>query len=345
MQDDRNDREPGNVPDGDNAERDVLGALISAVGKRPEPPADAHEQIFAAAHHAWRNNVTARQRRRWLYAAATITAVGLSVALVVELLPQNAGPIIAATDVVQGDVRIRTPADTNWRAITQIDTRLTAGTRLRSTANGRIGLTLAGTASLRVDAGSELLLANDREIVLTAGTIYLDTGANADDRGFLVTTDYGSVRDIGTQFEVHADASSFRVRIREGTVELDTGAATGIIGNAGEQLAINPGSGIERDFFAPFDRRWEWVATLASAPETQGQPLMSFLSWVARETGRQLRFDAPVTETRARATILHGSAQNLRPLQALDLLMTTTDLDYALIGDGVILIGPRGTGF
>jgi ferric-dicitrate binding protein FerR (iron transport regulator) len=277
-------------------------------------------------------------------AAATIAVVGLSIALLVELLPQSGGPAIASTDIVQGDVRIRTPEDANWRGITQSDTRLAAGTRLRSTANGRIALTLAGTASLRVDAGSELLIANEREIVLTAGTIYLDTGANADDQGFVVTTGYGSVRDIGTQFEVHADPNLFRVRIREGTVELDTDAATAAIGNAGEQLAINPGSGLERGFFAPFDRRWEWVATLASAPDTEGQPLLLFLEWVARETGRELRFDAQVTETRARATILHGSAQNLRPLEALDLMMSTTDLDYVLLGDGVILIGPRGTG-
>jgi hypothetical protein len=156
MQDDRNDRGPGNAPAGEDAERDVLGALISAAGKRPEPPADAHEQILSAAHQAWLDSVRRRQHRRWSYAAAaTIAVVGLSIALLVELLPQSGGPAIASTDIVQGDVRIRTPEDANWRGITQSDTRLAAGTRLRSTANGRIALTLAGTASLRVDAGSE----------------------------------------------------------------------------------------------------------------------------------------------------------------------------------------------
>jgi len=56
----------------------------------------------------------------------------------------------------------------------------------------------------------------------------------------------------------------------------------------------------------------------------------------------QPRFDAPVTETRARTVILHGSADNLAPLEALDAMLSTTDFDYELGEDGVILIRPRG---
>ncbi len=77
------------------------------------------------------------------------------------------------------------------------------------------------------------------------------------------------------------------------------------------------------------------------APDTEGQPLLQFLTWVARETGRQLMFDEPATEAQARSVILHGKAANLPPLEALDLLLSTTDLEYVLPSDQVIFIRRR----
>jgi hypothetical protein len=49
-------------------------------------------------------------------------------------------------------------------------------------------------------------------------------------------------------------------------------------------------------------------------------------------------FERPEIERKASSTILHGSIRNLAPLEALSVMLATTDLEYALPDDGTILI-------
>lgn len=345
MHDDRNDSGPGGTQPRANGKRDALGSLISAVGRRPAPPKDAYDEVFAAAHSAWQRKLRARTQRRWAYAlAATIAMLAVGAGLIVQLIPGDSAPIVATTGIVQGEVLVLRPGDDDWQPLRSMTDPIVAGTQLRTTVNGRLALTLAGDASLRLDADSIVTVAAAQQIDLATGTIYVDAGADAATEPFSVTTRFGTVRDIGTQFEVATLDDALRVRVREGAVELTAQTAvTPLRGSAGEQISLAITGSAERSPFSPFDPQWAWVETLAGTPEVEGQSLLLFLSWVARETGRELRFDAPVTETRARTVILHGSAANLSPLEALDVMLATTDLDYTLRSDGVILISPRGS--
>jgi hypothetical protein len=72
---------------------------------------------------------------------------------------------------------------------------------------------------------------------------------------------------------------------------------------------------------------------MAQAPEIDGRPATELFAWVARETGRRLRYASPEVEQRAATVILHGNIRHLAPLAALDAMLATTDLEYALIGD------------
>jgi hypothetical protein len=62
------------------------------------------------------------------------------------------------------------------------------------------------------------------------------------------------------------------------------------------------------------------------------------LTWVARETGRAVRFASPDIERKAGTTILHGNIRHLAPLEALSVMLATTDLEYTLPDDATILI-------
>ena len=69
---------------------------------------------------------------------------------------------------------------------------------------------------------------------------------------------------------------------------------------------------------------------------------MSFLlDWVARETGKEVRFAEPALVRKANTTILHGDIGDLAPLDALALMLATTDLEHAILDDGTILIRLR----
>ena len=70
-------------------------------------------------------------------------------------------------------------------------------------------------------------------------------------------------------------------------------------------------------------------------------PVTELLNWVARETGRSIRFQDAEVKRRAAATILHGSIRHLAPLDALTIMLATTDLDYVELADGTLLIQSR----
>lgn len=342
MHDEPQDREQGSGVTAQDNERDTLGALISAAGRREAPPQTAYEQVFAAAHGAWRQKVRARARRRWgLALAATVAALAVGVTFMVQTRPGSSGPLIASAGIIQGDVRVRGPGDQQWRQLSRSSGPIIAGTRLRTTLNGRVALSLPGDASLRIDAGTELTLVAAREIELAAGTLYIDTGSDSATEPFRVTTALGTVRDIGTQFEVASFDDGLRIRIRDGSVRVEGIADTDLVGSAGEQVSLGTNGTIGRDYVLPFDSAWAWVETLADPPDIEGRSLMLFLDWVARETGRELRFDGPATEARARTVVLHGSADNLTPMRALEVMLSTTDFDYSVRNDGAILITPR----
>jgi ferric-dicitrate binding protein FerR (iron transport regulator) len=146
-----------------------------------------------------------------------------------------------------------------------------------------------------------------------------------------------SVTDVGTQFEVRYRGSDYQVRVREGAVLLQRGALRRW-GNAGEQLTIDENDVIRSTPIAANDPDWEWVQSLASAPDIDEQPLTVLLAWVARESGVEVRYASPAIERKATTTILHGSIQRLKPLEALEVMLATTDLRYEKLADGTILI-------
>ena len=86
------------------------------------------------------------------------------------------------------------------------------------------------------------------------------------------------------------------------------------------------------------DPDWRWIHSLASAPDIDEQPLTVLLAWVARESGVKVRYASPAIERKATATILHGSIQRLKPFEALEVMLATTDLRHEVLSDGTILI-------
>ena len=131
---------------------------------------------------------------------------------------------------------------------------------------------------------------------------------------------------------------AYRLRVREGRVKLSRGAGV-ITSTAGEQVTIDPSGAVARVQLQQDDKAdWQWTQALAPPPDIDGQPLSVLLTWVARETGRTVRFDKPEIERRVQSTILHGDIHLLSPLDALSVMLATTDLEHVLSDDDTILI-------
>ena len=311
-------------------ETDLVESLLRSAGRRIEPPDGSYEQVFVAAHAAFRSKSSRRRgQRRLLWASAAALVVG--VALVLRFtLPDAPGGRLAHVARISGVVQVAT--GDAWHDLAESRAPLVAGVRIRTLGDGRAAFVLAGGESLRLASGTAVMLDAPGRLYLQSGTLYVDSGARPATTRLEVVTPAGTARDIGTQFELQVAGSALRLRVREGTVALDRGGRT-LTGQAGEQVSIDGLAGVSRSPIAPDDPAWLWAESIAPMPDMDGKPAATLIAWVARETGRRLRYESTLVEQRATAVILHGDVRHLAPTEALEVLLATTDLMVELRGD------------
>lgn len=333
--------------DGDvekTGDMEMVARLIRAAGRRAEPPATSYERALEAAIKAWQDKV--RRRKRWQASVAASLLIVISSVLFINNRPPPSEQRLGNTDRIIGTVEMQTAADGPWMTLRDETRSVPVGGRIRTLASSRAGLILDNGASVRLADATDIVLESGSRLRVLAGRMYLDTGnarhldAARDSRRIEVITPIGVAADIGTQFEVFYRDDVYRLRVREGHVRLlRKSGETDSVG--GEQLTIDAGGGIERARISAQDSEWQWTQSVAPAPTIDDQPVTVLLAWVSRETGRSIRFETPEIERRAARTILHGNIRYLAPLEALSIMLATTDLEHALLGDGTILIRSR----
>ncbi|MEZ5331244.1 MAG: FecR family protein [Thermoanaerobaculia bacterium] len=326
---------------------DRIGRLLRWAGPRPVAPLDRARRVRIAVESDWLQAVAGRRRRRAALWAGATAALAAALALVV-LLPERAtrepevqlatGPV-GRTAVVQGLVwQLAEPdsigADKRRLAL---DDEIRAGDTLESTQDGRLALQLAAGPSLRLDVDSRVRLLSPTVFRLERGAVYVDSGLGPESSGSVeVLTELGAVTDIGTQFEVRVLPDGLRVRVREGMVSLASGEDQHRTG-AGTELSLTAAGALSRRHVPIGGAAWDWILEVAPSFELEGASLDSFLRWVARETGREIRFSDRAAERAAPGVVLHGSASGLRPDQALEAVLPTCGLTHSL-ADGTVLI-------
>lgn len=316
---------------------DAVAQLIRVAGRRAEPPVQAYEQTLAAALASWDLVQSRRWRRMFATLAASIAlAIGVAFLLLTQL-PQGTPPIAGRTDRIVGTVEMRGDSQGAWSTLRDDLLSLPPGAEIRTRAGSRAGILLSNGISLRLAEATEVALESEARLRVIAGKVYVDTGPMGAKNGIEVVTEAGTAVDVGTQFEVSYTDGEYRLRVREGRVLLRHDAGE-VDGQAGEQLKILPGGELERTRIEHNDPGWDWVESLAPAPDIDRQPVTVLLTWVARETGRTLQFASPDIERKAGTTILHGNIRHLQPLEALSVMLATTDLEYTLPDDATILI-------
>jgi ferric-dicitrate binding protein FerR (iron transport regulator) len=313
-----------------NQEIDIVESLIRNAGRRVDPPEDAYRQVLVAATDAFHRKSARRRQGRWFALAAAIATLAVaSVLMTLRNAPVGRGDLavverlIGSVELAQGE---------GWGPLDENRGSLRAGRRLRTHADGRAALRLAGGASLRLAGETEVLLDAPGRLYVPGGTIYVDAGDRSGAGQIEVVTPAGTARDLGTQFELQVSGAQLRLRVREGSVSLYRGGRS-LVSAAGEQLEIDDFGDVVRGSIEPTSDAWAWAEAVAPVPDVDGRPATQLISWVARETGRRLRYESPAVEERAATVILHGKIRHLPPLAALEAMLATTDLEYVLDGD------------
>jgi len=311
-------------------EEDVTARLLRLAGAPPDPPAERTVRVRAAVHRDWR----ALRRRRTMRdgAAIGLLAAAASVTIAVWLrgrvdAPANP-PAIAVAQRVQGRPVIGRPSRGADAMPLAPSAPIYPDDVIDTDAESRVGLQLADGSSIRIDRDSRVRFVTSAVLQVMAGAVYVATADRS--HGLEVRTTMGTLRDVGTQFEVRLTPARLRLRVRTGTVEIRRGTAIDTAA-AGTEATITT-TGIAVRPVPAYGSEWAWTTDMAPAFAIEGRTLESYLAHVAAEQGWTVRYaDAAVAQAAAR-NILHGSVEGLSAEEALRVVLPTSGLDYGVRG-------------
>ena len=317
-------------------ERFTRETLMTA-GKQPPLPADDIAAIRNAANATWQAHYANRERRRWILPVAAALIAGLILTVWTVTRPGPIQPSVPSARVghVSGTVLA-------WHGGAQ-GSPITTGAEMPTgavveTRQGRAMLLLNNDRSIRIDTDTRVRLTSSSLVELHRGGLYLESPPGASSESLIIRTRSGDFSPVGTQFEIRVGdgEATTLLRVREGRVRLDQ-AAGSVTTEAGEELMVRGDGSLVRRRLGADASSWGWITAAAGMPEIEGRSLESFLNWISREKGWNLKFADDNAKALSASTILHGSVKHLTPEQALDTVTLSAGFTYR-VSDGTILI-------
>lgn len=317
-----------------------LERLLKSAGPRELPPADVERAVRERLHGEWtamlRENRDRRNRRGAFALAAGLVAAAFGLWIATT---QSGGPAAAVGTLAAavGEVREQSGWLSGWRAMGGGDV-VVAGRTLETGADGRAAIALPGGMSLRVDRETRIALVDPSRVRLERGALYLDSGpGQSRPSRLLVETPAGSVRHVGTQYELRLLDAGVQLRVREGRVEFRSPTGSVAHGVGGEQLVIFGDGRVERGAAPRYGPSWDWIADATPAIDLEGMSLARFLAWAGRELGREVTFAPALTESEIAAVVVHGTMAGLSPTEALHAVLATTSFQATVAGDRIVV--------
>jgi ferric-dicitrate binding protein FerR (iron transport regulator) len=322
-----------NQPDPDKTFSD----LLKLAGERDLPSSAGMARARAAAEQAWQHGLNEKATRpvarRWLpWSLAAAAGVAVAVVALVWLRAEPRAPVLVATiSASQGEVRVQ------GAPLSAQATRIFSGTLVES-FDGRIALAIGDALSLRMDRHTRLRFDGEAAVTLLAGNVYVDSGGINTPTTLSIVTPVGTVRHVGTQFQVRVAGEGTEVRVREGRVMLNTPAAAVDIG-AGDFVVASGGAVRVLHGQDSFGAHWDWATATSPAFDSENRPLAEFLAWLAREHGWQLQYADAALQARSREIRLHGSLSGLDAPAMLERVALITGVPLSA-RNGVLSVGP-----
>ena len=321
--------EPPLPPEDDN---ELESSLERGLRRQPlSPEALERMRLHVLAEFRRRHGVRSAPRRhgRWWALAAAVSVLAVGAVLFTSFLTGNT--VVAQLESSSGG-GVLMPVEGAAQQPVRIGGQLHALERWN--VRGPIRAKLAARGTLRMSEGALVGALEPDSIVLDSGRAYFDFPPGS--APFFIQTSLGVIEHVGTQFEVTQSDRGVRVRVREGSVIL-RGSGQDVSIDKGMELLVERNGRVERSASPTYGDDWAWVEAMAPPYDIENRRLSDFLSWVARETGRQVTYLDTRAHEVADRTTLHGSVQGLRPMEALDQVLSTTTLRFE-VKDGEIRI-------
>lgn len=311
--------------------------LLEEAGRREEIPEEDLEVIMAASREAWRGRIRSRRPQfvRLLAVAAAFVIIVLGGLLFVRHgSTVTDSPTVAICARVTGDVQV---SGIDPERPLRVEASVREGEQIE-VREGDVSLLVGGRTSLRLSAGTRVTLESLSKVALSSGTAYVDTGDSGP--SLEIATPFGSAKDIGTRFlvRIDVDAGTMDVAVRDGEVIVTRGERQRSV-TRGKGLTVwDDGASAERDV-SPWADEWSWVVKAGPPFVIEGRTLATYLEWVERETGLEIRFEDAAAAVVARETTLHGSTGELPPGEAVLLVLPGAGLEGEIV-DGELRVRP-----
>ena len=169
-------------------------------------------------------------------------------------------------------------------------------------------ISLSGGGNLRIARATAIEVQDENAVSLERGELYVDIPPGSHASGaFRVVTDAGEFRHEGTQFAVAIVEGQTRLRVREGSVLWRADAGDSTV-QAGTEVIIDRNGKATRRSIATAGRDWAWMESMTPEVAIENRPLIEFLEWFARETGRKLMID-DAARMQAASIRMHGDVR------------------------------------
>jgi ferric-dicitrate binding protein FerR (iron transport regulator) len=328
----------------ERASRDQIGALLRSVGRRTPVAAERVERVEAVVRAHWQAELRRRRRRAWWLGGAAVAGAAI---VLLALAVYGGGPdrtnagagresVAARIEIVVDAAWIRPAANASATALRPGD-GITIGSDLATDDRGRVAVRMASGHSVRLDTGTHVRLVSERTIALDRGALYVDSrpASGIASGSVEIQTPLGTIRDIGTQFEVRLAANAVRVRVREGRIAFNgTNSAVDVV--PGRELHVGADGAISH-VDERIGRDLDWVNTVTPPVAIEGRPLRPFLEWLARERGLRLAWARPELAASASKIVLHGSIEGMTLEQALESVLSTCRMSAHIDGNALIV--------
>ena len=294
---------------------DRVERLLRLADAGPEIPAAGEARIKAAVRPLWQQQVRRRALRRLFVGVSSAAAA--AALILFWILPHGVPPQPSSPQFPVAQVElVRGPVDA-----TLLRSPLFAGSRLHTSPGSRAALRFGDRASLRLDSDTTVRLLSAHLVEVVRGAVYIDSGG-PHTTPIEVRTRFGSVRDLGTRFEVRME-DRLLVRVREGRVDVATPRHRFQV-NAGSESKIDAAGSSEMSSTVPGE---SWSAAVAPPFAIEGRSVAALIDWCSHESGFAVRYHDAEVERLARTTLLHGPVSDLQPLEAMDMLLPTAGLE------------------
>lgn len=314
---------------------DAIARLIRLAGPRTRIPPESADRVRNVVGHAWRLSVRHRRRRRALWGSvgslAAAGVIGLLFAGSEAELAPDLGPVplVRVAHVERTDGMPMVIVAAGERRPLMAGVEIQEGEILETGAEGRLALRLETGHSVRLDRHSRLRVLDGALLALDRGAVYVDSGGAS--TPVEVSTERGRVEEVGTQFEVRLQESALRIRVREGSIQLDGREDV----SAGSELTVHEDGSRRRGAILAHGPDWQWTQEIAPVFDLEGSTLAEFLVWASRETGRRVEYEDLAIRVGSGDVELHGDLEAMSPEQALAAVLPTCGLRHRLVESGL----------